>query len=74
MYTLHEDVYIYHVLIRGIYTCFVAESAAPLHVACGHVQQVWGEPAVRAAGAHSLQLCVGGLSCSCEGVCEQWRL
>ena len=71
MYTLHEDVYIYHVLIKGIYTCFVA---APLHVACGVGTAGVGEPAVGAAGTHSLQLCVGGLSWSCEGVCEQWCL
>ena len=37
-----------------------------VHVACGVGTAGVGEPAVRAAGTHSLQLCAGGLSCSCE--------
>ena len=45
-----------------------------LHVACGVGTAGVGEPAVGAAGTRSLQLCVGGLSCSCEDVCEQWCL
>ena len=49
---------------------------SPLHLVCG----MWGGhsysrcggslQAVGAAGTHSLQLCAGGLSCSCEYVCE----
>ena len=73
--SVHHCIWVFaRALYEYVKLSCVAESAAPLHVACGVGTAGVGEPAVGAAGTHSLQLCAGGLSCSCEGVCEQWRL